>query len=113
VVNNAKTFVVTNIIDGSEVRIYKQSDLSELGGAENVGASPSGLSNVSVASDPDNAGRYKVTYSYAYTADIPIYVVVFHVSYQALRPAAVLKSTDGSLQVAQITDRQYAIGSIP
>jgi hypothetical protein len=113
VVNNAKTFIVTNVVDGSEVRIFKQSDLSELGGAENVGASPSGLSNVSVASDPDNAGRYKVTYSYAYTADIPVYVVVFHTAYQALRPAAVLKSTDGTLQVAQIPDRQYDIGTVP
>lgn len=105
--SNPKSFIVTNIIDGSEVRIYKQSDLSELGGAENVGASPSGLNNVTVASDPDNAGRYKVTYQYNYVSDLPIYIVVFHNSYQALRPSFTLKSTDSSLQVAQNIDRQY------
>ena len=110
---NTKTFIVTNIIDGSEVRIFRQSDLVELGGAELVGASPSGLSNVSVSSDPDNAGRYRMSYSYNYVSDVPVYVVCFHVNYQALRPAATLKSTDSSLQVAQITDRQYDIGSIP
>lgn len=106
-VSNPVNFYVTNIIDGTEVRIYKQSDLSELGGAENVGASPSGLNNVTVDSDPDNAGRYRVTYAYNYVSDVPVYVVVFHNSYQALRPAFTLKSTNSSLQVAQNTDRQY------
>ena len=105
--SNPKQFVITNIIDGTEVRIYKQSDLSELGGAENVGATPSGLNNVAVASDPDNAGRYKVTYSYNYTADIPVFVVALHNNYQALRPAFTIKSTDSSLQISQIGDRQY------
>lgn len=100
-------FYVTNIIDGTEVRIYKQSDLSELGGAENVGASPSGLNGVTVDADPDNAGRYRVKYSYYYASDLPVYIVVFHNNYQALRPAFTLKATGGSLQVAQNTDRQY------
>lgn len=107
-VNNAKVFTVTNVIDGSEVRIYKQSDLTELGGAETVGASPSGLNNVTVAADADNAGRYKVTYSYNYTADTAVFVVVLHNNYQALRPSFTLKSTDSSLQITQQTDRQYA-----
>lgn len=105
--SNPKQFVVTNIVDGTEVRIYRQSDLVELGGAENVGASPAGLNNVTVSSDADNAGRYKVTYSYNYTVDLPIFVVVLHNNYQALRPAFTLKSVDSSLQVSQISDRQY------
>lgn len=104
---NSKTFVVNNIVDGSEVRIVKQSDLSELAGAENVGASPSGLNNVTVAVDPDNAGRYKVSYSYGYTVDTPIYVVVFKETYGALYISSLLKSTDSTLSTFQIKDRQY------
>jgi hypothetical protein len=105
---NAKTFIISNIIDGSEIRILKQSDSSELAGAENVGASPSGLNNVTVDADPDNAGRYRATYSYNYISDIPVYVVAHHLNYQWLRSTATLKSTNGTLQIAQITDRQYA-----
>lgn len=107
-VANSKTFIVTNIVDGSEVRIFRQSDLVELGGAETVGASPAGVSNVTVSSDPDNSGRYRVSYSYAYTTDTAVFVVVLHNNYQAIRPAFTLKSTDSSLQVTQIADRQYS-----
>lgn len=106
-------FSVTNVIDGTEVRIFKQSDLTELGGAENVGATPSGLSNVTVSADPDNAGRYKMAYSYVYASDISVYVVAFNEGYQALRPAAILKAADASLQIAQNLDRQYDVGTVP
>jgi len=106
-INNAKTFVVTNIVEGSEVRIFRQSDLVELGGAEVVGAVPSGLTNVTVAADADNVGNFTMTYSYNYTADIPVFVVAFNTSYQALRPPFTLKSTDSSLQISQIIDRNY------
>lgn len=105
---NAKTFQVTNIVDGTEIRIYRQSDMIELAGAETVGASPSGLNNVTVDADPDNAGRYRVTYVYGYTSDTPVYVVAHHLSYQYLRQSVTLKATDGSLQIAQIVDRQYS-----
>ena len=106
-ISNSKTFTVTNVIQDSEVRIYRQSDLTELGGVENVASSPTGAVNVTVSTDPDNAGRFRVAYSYAYTVDTPIYVVVLNNNYQALRPSFTLKSTDTSLQVTQITDRQY------
>lgn len=106
-VENAKTFTVTNIIDGSEVRIYRQSDLVELGGANTVGPTPNDVNNVSIAEDTDNPGRYKMTYSYGYTVDIPVYVVVHALGYQWIRPSAVLKSENGSLQVSQTVDRQY------
>lgn len=105
---NSKTFTITNIVSGSEVRILRQSDLVELAGAEVVSASPSGQTGgASISTDPDNAGRFRLAYSYGYTSDIPIFVVVFNVNYQPLRPSATLKSTDGSLQVAQTIDRQY------
>lgn len=106
-VANSKTFTVTNVRENSEVRIYRASDLVEFGGVENVSASPTGVSNVTVSADPDNAGRFRVAYSYAYTADTPIFVVALHNNYQALRPAFTLKSTDTSLQLTQIADRQY------
>lgn len=109
-VENAKTFTVTNIIANSEVRILRQSDLVELAGAEVVSGTPSGENNGVVSADPDNAGRYRFTYSYGYTADIPIYVVVHALGYQWIRPSAVLKSENGSLQVSQTVDRQYSNG---
>lgn len=109
---NAKVFKVANIISGSEVRIYNASgpveSAVELGGAEEVSATPTGLNNVTVASDPDNAGRFVVTYQYGYTADIPIFVVAVNNKYQVLRQTLTLKSTDSSLLINQIFDRQYA-----
>lgn len=105
---NAKSFTITNIVDTSEVRIYQQSDLTELGGVESVGSSPTGLNNVVVAADPDNIGRFTVTYSYGYTVDLPVFVVVLNNNYQALRPPFTLKSINSSLQITQISDRQYS-----
>lgn len=101
------TFTISNIINGTEIRILKQSDLSELAGAEVVGSSPSGLNNLTVGNDPDNAGRYTATYEYDYSADVPVYVVIFNTGYKALRPAFILKATDSVLQAAQQLDRQY------
>lgn len=106
-VTNSKTFTVTNITANTELRIYRQSDMVELAGAEIVGSSPSGVSNLTIASDPDNAGRYTAEYSYEYTTDTPIYVVAHSLAYQWLRQSAVLKSTSSSLQIVQLIDRQY------
>jgi hypothetical protein len=111
VIVNAKTFIVTNIIENSEVRILRQSDNVELGGVENVASTPTDPVNVSVSADPDNAGRFRVSYTYGYTADIPIWVVVFNVEYQPIFQNATLRATDGSLLVTQIGDRQYDRGT--
>jgi hypothetical protein len=110
---NAVTFTVTNIIDQSEVRIVRQSDLVILAGVETVGSSPVDLDGVTVSADPDNAGRFRVVYSYNHTADVPIFVIVFNVSFQAIYQSATLRSTNSSLLVSQIQDRQYDAGSIP
>ena len=107
-INSPKTFTVTNIINGSSVRLVKQSDLSTLGNVTVVGASPSGLTNMTVTSDTQNAGRYTATYSYNYTSDIPIYVIVFNTAYQAIRTTTTLTSTTGSFQISQVVDRQYS-----
>lgn len=104
---NAKTFTVNNIIANTEIRLVRQSDLVELAGAEIVGSSPSGLNNVSVSTDPDNSGKFKVVYSFNYTTDIPIYVVVFNELYQALYIPSVLVNDNKTLTTFQIVDRQY------
>lgn len=110
-VANSKTFTVNNVIENSEVRIFRQSDTVELGGVENIATSPTGATNVTVSADADNAGRFKVAYSYPYTTDVPIYVVVFHLNYGPLYISSTLKSTDGTLTAFQTTDRQYARGT--
>lgn len=107
-INNTKTYVVTNIEPDTEIRIFQQSDLSELGGADIVGPTPSGVNNVVVASDPNNAGKYQVTYSYSYSGDIPIYVVAHSLTFQWLRISSILGATGGSLQIVQQIDRQYS-----
>jgi hypothetical protein len=107
-INNAKTFTISNITNNTEIRIFRISDLAELAGAENVGSSPSGLNNITVASDPINAGRYTATYSYNYVGDIPIYVVAMSLQYQWLRQTTALTSTSTTFQISQIIDRQYS-----
>jgi len=104
---NAKTFTVTNIIANSEIRILRQSDLVELAGAEIVSDTPLGENNGVVSADPDNPERFRFTYSYGYTVDTPIFVVVHALGFQWIRPSAVLRSENGSLQVSQTVDRQY------
>ena len=101
------TFEVSNIISGTEVRILRQSDLVELASAEVVSATPSGVSNATISSDLDNAGRYVLTYNYDYSTDIPVFVVIYNTQYKALRVPFVLKGTDSVLQAAQQFDRQY------
>jgi len=110
---NAVTFTVTNILDKSEIRIVRQSDLVILAGVEEVGDTPLDEDGIVVSADPDNAGRYIATYSYNHTADVPIFVVVFNVAFQAIYQNATLRSTNSSLLVSQVQDRQYDPGSVP
>ena len=107
VIVNAKSFSVTNIIENSEVRILRQSDLVELGGVENIATTPTGINNVSTEADPDNAGRFRLTYSYNYASDTPIFVVVLHLNYLPIYQSSALRANDSSLLVNQIGDRQY------
>jgi hypothetical protein len=111
VIVNAKTFVITNIIEGSEVRILRTSDGVELGGVETVGAIPESPVNVDVSADPDNAGRFRVSYTYGYSGDVAISVIVFNVEFLPIFQASVLRANDSSLPVNQIADRQYDRGT--
>jgi hypothetical protein len=100
-------FTISNIISGTEVRILKQSDLTQLAAAEVVSGTPSGVVTATVASDADNAGKYTLTYNYDYTVDIPVYVVIYNTAYKALRIPYILKGANSVLQAAQQIDRQY------
>lgn len=106
--NNPKFFTIKNIITNSEVRIYRVSDGIELGGADIVSASPTEVTNVTVSFDLDIPGRFKVVYSYNYSVDVLINVVVYNVAYQPIFQTSTLKSTDGELLVTQISDRNYS-----
>lgn len=108
-----KSYTIKNIAANTEIRIFKQSDLTELGGVEVVGPTPSGVNNVSVSADTDNPGRYQVLYSYNYSGDIPIFVVAHSLQYQWLRQSDILTSLDKSLTIVQLIDRQYDFGSSP
>ena len=107
IVQNIKTFTIQNIVANTEIRIYRQSDLLELAGAEDVGNATPGAVNLSINTDADNIGKYTTSYSYNYTSDTPIFVVAHSLTQQWLRTSAILKSTDSSLKIAQIADRQY------
>jgi hypothetical protein len=107
IIQNIRVLTINNLIEGTKVRIYTQSAYTLLASADVVGASPSGLNNISVTADPANAGKFLITYNYAYTEDVDIYIVVFSLGYVALRLASVLTNNGATVQVSQAIDRQY------
>ena len=108
-IKNIRTFTVTNIISGSKIRLYAQSDLNTvLAGVDSISGSSTGVNNLTIATDTEDATRYTATYKYAYTTNTAIYVVVIANGYEALRPSFILTNTSSSLKIAQILDRQYA-----
>jgi hypothetical protein len=108
-IKNIREFTITNIISGSKIRLYAQSDLNTvLAGVDSISGSSTGVNNLTIATDTEDATRYTATYKYAYTTDTAIYVVVISNGYQALRPSFILTNISSSLKIAQILDRQYA-----
>lgn len=108
VINTPRTFSITNLIEGSSVRIVKQSDMSILAEADTVGAVPAGLTGITVSSDPLNAGRYVASYEYNYTTATPVFVIITSDNYQMIYTTSNLVNDDSSLQVSQVIDRQYS-----
>lgn len=101
---NSNTFTITNVPASSEVRVFKTSDSTELCGVEDIGFSTP--SNCSVDSDPDNVGKYKLTYTHSNTS-LSIYVVVINLNFQAYNQSYTLTNSTQSLLVSLISDRQY------
>ena len=109
-VNIYRTIQITNVINSSTVRIVSNTaPFTVLAGVSTIGSSPIGITgtNVSVTADPINAGRYVLSYTYGYTADTPVYFVVFATGYQAIRTAYTLQNVDAVYQAGQFIDRQY------
>jgi len=101
-------FIVSNVIDESEVDIIDRDTGTQLATVETIGASPTGVSNLTIASDPNNAGRFQATYTYS-GADAPINakIVVMNFDYQHYAQNVTLGTSDGGLLVSQIIDRNY------
>ena len=109
-VQQAVTLSITNVIEGSELRIYDTS-LNELGGGvEQVGISTPG-SGFSVTAE--GGGRYTVEYSYNYSVDTDVIIVAFDVDYVPLRLTDTLGNTSRSIKIEQQFDRNYDEGATP
>lgn len=82
-----RTLTLTGLQAGTEVRLIRQSDLVELDGNESI------------------SGTY--SYSYEYTSDLPIYIVIFALGYQPQRLSFTLGDEDTTIPIQQVIDRQY------
>lgn len=80
-------FSLSGLQPNSEVRIYRTSDMVELAGVEDSGTS--------------------FGYNYTWTADVNVIVMIHHINYLTLRIPAVLTSSDTTIPIQQIFDRNY------
>jgi len=90
VITGQKTLTLTGLVSGSEVRIFSGSNpatATELAGIE--------LSNTSFA------------YTYTYTANFIVNIVVFNVNYLPIYQAYTVGGSDATIPIQQVTDRQY------
>jgi hypothetical protein len=78
---------LSNLIAGSEVRLFRTSDDVELAGVESSGTT--------------------FNYTYIYTTDTPCYLVVFSLNYAPIRLSITLGANNTSLPIQQVTDRVY------
>jgi hypothetical protein len=111
VVAGQRTFRVSKVPDLMEIRIYDNTtpaSPTELGGVETVGATPTGLNNVTVDADPNNSGFYRVTYTYTYASDINIRVVGIQTAYLPIDEETVLADADATFQLAPVNDRVFS-----
>lgn len=89
-VNNPVTYTLTGLQSGSEVTIVKTSDGSEL------------------FNDPDVTGGTS-TYSYNYTSDIAVDILIHHMTgYEFQTFADTLTNSNKSIPISQTVDRVYA-----
>ncbi len=85
--DNARVLTIINLVAGSELRIFKVSDESELDGIESSGTS--------------------FTYPYNYVADVDIYIIIQKIDYEWIRLNDTLESSDKTIRVLQKTDLNY------
>lgn len=111
--SSTKSFVISNIVYNSELRLFRVDNDSELAGVENIGVT---AASNGVVTGPDAKGRYTFTYSHS-LSNVNIKVIVISItdlgtpakSYQPYYQETVLDITsDQSLLVSQILDRNYS-----
>jgi len=81
-------FSLSGLQPNSEVRIYQSSDMTELAGIEDSSTS--------------------FGYNYEWSADIPVIVAIFNVKYDPIRFETTLTSSDTTIPIQQIFDRNYS-----
>jgi hypothetical protein len=84
---NPRSYTLTNLVVGSEVRMFRVSDGVELDGIESCSAT--------------------FVYNYDYVSDVPIFVIIQKTNYEWLRINDTLKNSDKSQKVIQRFDRNY------
>jgi len=89
VVISPVVFTVTGLVAGTEVRLIKVSDKSEIDGVEST------------------VGTTYV-YNYTYSGDISAHLVVLHLDYTYQRIAVILGNTNQTIPIQLGTDRNYA-----
>lgn len=87
-IENVQTFLITGLVAGSEVRIYRKSDGVELAGVESSGTT--------------------FSFQYNYTGDVPVDVYIHNIQYIWLGLESTLTATGVTLPVQQRFDRNYA-----
>ena len=108
-------FTISNLQEDTEIRLFTDPALASLGGVESIGntATYDTAFTAVAGSHPDaTTGLYDIKYTYVYTSDIDIYVVAHSLEYLYQRLETTLVSTNSSIQVNQIADRQYDAGSV-
>ena len=104
------SYALTSVRANTEVRIFTYTDVNdpstytEIAGVNDVGG-PADVndSNLSV----NGTGPYSVTYTYVYSSDTGIVTVAFNTGFAPVRRLDTLTNQDQSIQIFQITDRQY------
>ena len=104
------SYALTNVLANTEVRIYTYTDVNdpstytEIAGVNDVGGPADGNdNNLSVG----GSGPYNVSYTYVYSSDTGIVTVAFNTGFGPVRREDTLTNTDQSIQIFQVSDRQY------
>ena len=83
-----RTLTLNGIKSGSEIRLYKESDMSELAGVES-------FSNT------------VFEYTYLYSLDVPVVLVIFALGYTPVYLNLTLQNQNSSIPIQQLIDRNY------
>jgi len=115
-------FDITNLREGTEIRLYKQTNPAALGlgGVEDVANSSSYDSGFSQIGGPpvnsdtftDGSDKYAIRYQYNYAdfggTETPLFVIVQALGYQYLRIPFTINGTNQELLVSQVIDRNFS-----